>query len=281
MKKIGVLVLVLLLLAAVGFARPKEKKRAFTSTDGLNGCVLAGAASATMPEESAKVFFETLLGVKLSGYHAVSTFPELLYELRSGRADAVCCPDIMAEYLLKQPEGEGLSRLTAPKDTANGTEDHGRFSFAMALRKNDTGLLEKLNKALTEMADDGTQADLNNRYLKNGETTERTTGKHSGTTYHIGVTGMLPPIDQYDDNENPCGFSKAMAEELSLRTGDRFVLVKVTEETAFTELRSGRIDAIFAYGTSKNTSPAKKDYLTTIGYQTMFEYAYLVPAKAE
>lgn len=63
---IGIVVL-LLLLTAVGFAKPDAKGREITTTKELEGCVLAGVASASLPEENSEILFETILGTKLSG----------------------------------------------------------------------------------------------------------------------------------------------------------------------------------------------------------------------
>jgi len=95
-------------------------------------------------------------------------------------------------------------------------------------------------------------------------------------TLYVGVTGTVPPIDRFDEDGVPCGFSVAFLEELEKRTGYHFEMVTIKPGDSFSVLNSGKVDLLFAYGTSRNTTPGKKDYLVTKGYYTMQEYAYLV-----
>lgn len=269
-------VVLLLVSAAVGFAKPDAKGRGFTTTGELEGCVMAGIEASRLPEEHTEVLFETILGTKLSGYRAVAGIPELLYELKSGRADVICCPDVTAEYLLRTEEG--LKRLEAPADTSNGVEGGGRLSFAMAMRPEDTALCEELNAAISELESDGTLTALQVAYVDADEPldfydTTKTSGKK---TLYVGVTGTLPPIDRFDNDGEACGFSVAFLEELEKRTGYCFETVTIDTGDSFTVLKSGKVDLLFAYGTGRNTTPGEKDYLVTKGYYTMQEYAYLV-----
>ncbi|MBQ3029491.1 MAG: transporter substrate-binding domain-containing protein [Lachnospiraceae bacterium] len=265
----------LLVLATAGFAKPDAKGRGITSTEELKGCVMAGVDAARLPEENAEVLFETILGTKLSGYHAVSDIDGLLYELKSGRADVICCPDVTAEYLLRTEEG--LVRLQAPKDTANGTEDGGRLSFALALRSGEEALCAELNAAITELEADGGLKALHVAYVEAEIPLElyEKKQKPDKKTLYVGVTGTLPPLDRLDEDGVPCGFSVAFLEELEKRTGYRFETVVISPKDSFTLLNSGKVDLLFAYGTSRNTTPGEKDYLVTKGYYTMKEYAYL------
>jgi len=271
---VAVLAGLLLILTAAGFAKPDAKGQDFTSTEDIRGSVMAGIAGARMPEENAEVLFETILGTKLSGYREAESMADLLYELRSGRADVICCPDVTARYLLRTEEG--LKRLTAPEDTSGGVEGGGRLSFAMALRKEDVSLCEELDMAIGELEEDGTLEALTVAYVEADVPLDLYEEKiHGKKTFYVGVTGTLPPLDRYDEEGVPCGFSVAFLEALEKRTGYQFVTVPVTVKDSFTALNNGKVDALFAYGTSRNTTPGEKDYLVTKGYYTMKEYAYL------
>jgi len=265
----------LLLVTAMGFAKPDAKGQGIASTDELDGCVMAGIASAKLPEENGEVLFETILGVKLAGYRAVADVDSLLYELKSGRADVICCPDVTAEYLLRTEEG--LKRLEAPADTSNSVEGGGRLAFGMALPVGEEALCGELDAAISELYEDGTLKALTVAYVDADEPMDfyKTKGVSGKKTFYIGVTGTLPPLDRFDENGVPCGFSVAFLEELEKRTGYRFQTVPVGNEDAFTLLNSGKVDLLFAYGTGRNTTPGEKDYLMTKGYYTMQEYAYL------
>lgn len=272
---VAAMLVLLLLLTAAGFATSEAKGQGFAATKDLEGSVMAGVAAARLPEENAKVLFETILGTRLSGYREAENISELLYELRSGRADVICCPDVVAEYLLRTEEG--LKRLQAPQDTSNGVEGGGRLSFAMAMRKGEDALCAELDAAISEMEEEGllkalavayADADVPlDLYEKKG-----TSGKKA---LYVGVTGTVPPLDRFDADGVPCGFSAAFLEELEKRTGYHFEMIPIDVKDSFTVLNSKKVDLLFAYGTSRNTTPGEKDYLVTKGYYTMQEYAYL------
>lgn len=274
LQAVGVAAVLLMVLGAVGFARPAATGQGLTATAELEGGVLAGITAARMPEENAKVLFETLLGVKLSGYHATGDLQRLLYELRSGRADAICCPDVTAEYLLRTEDG--LKRLTAPADTANGVEGGGRLEFAMALPAESEALRDEINAALSEIEEEGVLKALAVAYVEADKPLDLYEDRRgNGKKIYVGVTGTVAPLDRFDAGGVPCGYSVALLAELGKRTGYRFVAVPVTPEESFAVLRSGKVDVLFCYGTSRNTTPGEKDYLMTRGYYTMKEYAYL------
>lgn len=269
------LVVILLLFGMMGVFKPAAKGQGFTSTKDIEGSVMAGITSAHLSGESAEVLFETILGTKLSGYREAENIPALLYELRSGRADVICCPDVVAEYLLRT-EGD-LVRLEAPEDTSGGVEGGGRLSFALALPKGAEALREELNGALEKLDESGMLEALAVAYVETEEPLElyETKENTGGKTLYVGVTGTLPPLDRFDENRIPCGFSVALLQELEKHTGYRFETVPIETKDAFTVLNSGKVDALFAYGTGRNTTPGEKDYLVTEGYYTMKEYAYL------
>lgn len=273
---VAIAAVLLLLAAGAGFAKADAEGKTTPSAEHLEGCVMAGVDAARLPEENAEVLFETILGTKLSGYHAVSDMDALLYELRSGRADVICCPDVTAEYLLRTEEG--LCRVQVPEDTSNGVEGGGRLSFAMAMRPEDTALCEELNAAISELESEGTLKALQVAYVDADVPLDLyEKGRSSGKkTLYVGVTGTVPPLDRVDADGAPCGFSVAFLKELEKHTGYRFETVVIAPKDSFAVLKSGKLDLLFAYGTSRNTTPGEKDYLTTKGYYTMQEYAYLV-----
>ena len=273
-RAVGIAAVLLLILAAAGFSKPDRKGTGIQNTEELGGKVLGGIRAARMEGEHAEVLFETILGVKLSGYREADSIDELLYELRSGRVDAICCPDVTAEYLLKTEAG--LKRLAAPEDTSESVEGGGRLAFGFAMEEDDAVLCQKINAGLAELSADGTLKALQVAYVEANEPLKQyASGKGTGKKLYVGVTGTVPPLDCLDGDGVPYGFSVALLEELGKRTGYRFVAVPVKTEESFTALRSGRVDMLFCYGTGRNTSPTKKDYLMSDGYYTMMEYAYL------
>lgn len=258
-----------LLLAGTGFAKPAGRGGRYETTADLNKKRLGGIAG-SMTEPNVKLLFETILGVRLSGYEGYATADEALFALHDGRVDALWFPDVTAAYLAAQ--NKDLYEIPLQK------EETGRFSLAMAFRADDETRCGAVSAAIETLRGNGMLTGLQNAYIK-AETPlvmgEEEMAKAKGETVYVGVTGTLPPVDRFDGNGKPCGFSVALLEEIGRCTGYRFVLVPVDNETAFTLLESGKIDAVFAYGTSENTTPGKKKVLTTTGYYTVQHYSYL------
>lgn len=272
------LVALLLLLVLTGLTKGAAAAGSgCRTTDDLNGKKLAGIRSFKIANENGEVFFNTLLGIDLGGYEGVDTVDELVYALESGRVDAIWCPDVMADYLLRTVSENNLIKLSAPEDTSGAAEDGARLEFALALRSEEETLCRELDAVIGEIKADRTMETLLVAYVWADEPMERyeKQGIFAKRTIKVGVTGTLPPLDCYDADGTPCGFSVALMEELEKRTGYHFTLVKVTPQDALTALASGKVDILLGCGTGKNTTPGKKEYITTRGYYTMQQYSYL------
>lgn len=76
-----------------------------------------------------------------------STNNEAFIDLESGRTDAIVVDGVLARYYMKQKGDNNYKVLK---------EDFGDEEYAVGLRKGDTELLDKLNKAFDEMKKDGT-----------------------------------------------------------------------------------------------------------------------------
>lgn len=280
---VGVLFVVLLLITGFqGFNQTKGFTSANIETLGeLSGKNLGGVV-AKMPENSAKTFFETLLGQKLSSYHAYDNLSEVIAALRMNEIQVAWTSDVTAKYLLKTQEG--LQEITTPDS------DDARLEFAFAIKQGRDDFRQELNKALNAIKEDGTLENLLSTYVDT-ETYETSfyennmmikQKEYQGTllkkTIYVGVTGAVPPLDSLDFDNKPYGFSVALMDAIGQAAGFDVKFVVMKNEAAFSNLMSGKIDIIFCYGTSKNTvSPESSyPYIMTDGYYTMYKYAYLV-----
>ena len=271
------LFLAALVLAGAGFGKASGAvtERTPETIEQLDGKKLGGVAG-KMTEIHLKLLWETILGIQLQGYESYATIDEALFALKDGRVDAIWCPDITAKYLTAQDETlYELEQQEAEKD---------RFSFAMAFLPEDEAVCTAVSKAIETLEQNGTLVGLVQAYVeaKNPITRyEKEMSKQNGERIYIGVTGTVPPIDRFNENGKPCGFSVALLDEIGKYTGYQFVLVPVDAETAFTCLENGKIDAIFGYGTSKNTTPSRTDVVTTTGYYGMNQYSYVTLKKED
>lgn len=240
----------------------------------LNGSRIGGVAS-RMPDDSAKIFFESLLGVKLSGYQSYHNVFETLTALRTNDIKAAWFPDVTADYLISVEEG--LKRI----DSSPASEP--RLDFALALKSDAIDLRDSIDTALATLKENGTLTQLEAAYITSAAVVDKYTEKDmdladydtDGTLY-IGVTGAVWPIDMVDLELKPYGYSVALMNEIGKLINKKVVFVTLQNDTAFSNLMSGKVDALFCYGTSKTTLTDVKSYITTSGYYTMNQYSYLV-----
>lgn len=280
---VGVLFVVLLLITGFqGFNRTKGFTSANIETMGELAGKNLGGVVAKMPENSAKIFFETLLGQKLSSYHAYDNLSEVIAALRMNEIQVAWTSDVTAEYLLKTQEG--LHEITTP----DSSDD--RLDFAFAIKQGREDFRQELNEALTSIKEDGTLENLLSTYVDTEiyETAyyekdmtikqKEYQGTPLNKTVYVGVTGAVPPLDNLDLENKPFGFSVALMDAIGQTAGFDVEFVVMKNEAAFSNLMSGKIDMIFCYGTSKNTvSPESSyPYIMTDGYYKMNKYSYLV-----
>ena len=284
--------LVLVLLAGAGAFKTKAKTSTVadkTETSSVKIKKLGGVAC-RMPENSALVFFGSTFGMKLTGYKAYKNFDEALFALKSGENDAIWACDVSADYLLKKYEGLELVDADLTSDIQK--TEAARFSFGMALKK-DSGekLREQINDALASLKADGTLEVLVSKYVDNADYYETESGKKdrfyrdnmktaSGNgTIKVGISGAVPPLELLDEDMEPYGFCVALMDEIGQRLNKKIKFVYVDNETAFTSLMSGKIDMLFAYGTSPTTTEAKPGHIMTDGYLDMQRYRLIKLSK--
>lgn len=85
-----------------------------------------------------------------------STNNEAFNDLEAGRSDALVVDEVLARYYMKQNGQEKYKVLE---------ENFGPEEFGIGLRKEDTQLLEDLNKALDEIRKDGTYDEIYKKWF--------------------------------------------------------------------------------------------------------------------
>lgn len=125
----------------------------------LKGLVVAVQAesSAIGAANSREGFVESLKNGKMIEF---STNNEAFNDLEAGRSDAIVVDEVLARYYMKQ-NGEEKYKILE--------EDLGKEEFAVGLRKDDTELLENLNRALNEIKEDGKYQEIYDRWFSDNE----------------------------------------------------------------------------------------------------------------
>jgi len=265
---------------------PRTNKVA-VSVDTLSNKTLVGVAG-RMPANSSKIFFESILGRKLKSYKALKNMEECINELKSGHATAIWACDITAKYLLEKDNT--LALIDTSDMAAIENTDEPRFEFGMAIKNTKEGeaLRDSINEALDNLKTSGIIDNLRKVYIDEAATAERFTEDDMLTskssykklvkkdTLYIGVTGSIPPLDMFDDNGRPYGFSAALSDSIGQCLQRPVELVRLDNETAFSSLMSGRVDVVFAYGSGMITTEGQKEWLMTKGYCPMQKYEFIV-----
>lgn len=86
---------------------------------------------------------------------------EALMDLEAGRTDAVVADEIMAKYYIAK-RGEKKYKVLG--------DDFGKEEYGIGMRKSDTELLEKVEKALEDMRSEGVYSDIYKKWF--GDITE-------------------------------------------------------------------------------------------------------------
>lgn len=81
---------------------------------------------------------------------------EALMDLEAGRVDAVVADEILAKYYMN---GRGTEKYNVL------SEDFGTEDYAVGMRKDDTSLVERFNKAFDEVVADGTAAEISKKWF--------------------------------------------------------------------------------------------------------------------
>jgi len=82
---------------------------------------------------------------------------EAFMELESGRIDGVVVDEILARYYMKE---RGVSKYKVLQ------QDFGKEEYGVGVRKNDAELLEKINKTLEDMKQDGTCGEISKKWFE-------------------------------------------------------------------------------------------------------------------
>ncbi len=281
---VAVLAVLLLLLSGLGAFKKNAAQASVTKAEELSGKRLGGVVSA-MPENSAEIFFESILGQKISGYTSYDSITAAVSALKTDEVSAVWACDVTAEYLTAADSSLVLLPDTGMSDIQNASEN--RFEFGFAIKDNEEGraLCEELNEALLGLKNNGVLDGLTDKFIKNAGEQERFYSENMRSadivssdkeTLYIGISGAVPPIELIDEAGKPYGFCVAFMDELALLMNRSVEFVVLDNETIFTSLMSGRIDAVMCYGTDHITTEGTKKHITTGGYYPMHRYEFVV-----
>ncbi len=169
----------------------------------------------------------------------VPTYSELVAALQSERADYALFPTSTAQFFLNAcPE---FIMQPVPNFKAN---------FQMLLRSKDEALLLAINEAIVALKEDGTIAELQNKFVYSfDEATAigvKETKKIDGAdTIYVGVSGEQPPLDYVTADGLPAGYNVELVAAIAEKIGKNIVFVIIPSQAKYSALASERIDVFF------------------------------------
>jgi polar amino acid transport system substrate-binding protein len=84
------------------------------------------------------------------------TYNEAFLDLEAGRVDVVVADEVLAKYYITEKGEENYKIIEG---------DFGDEEYGVGVRKGDKTLLDKLNQALDEMREDGTAAEISEKWF--------------------------------------------------------------------------------------------------------------------
>lgn len=136
----------------------KEGLKADTTPEGTKGLDL-GIQQGTIQDKYATKYF------KDANIKRYKTLEDALKDLVTGRVQAVFADNGVADEFLASPNGKGFAIIGTPLPSSADREIFGEGT-GFAVRKDDTKLLEDLNRAFDEIRADGTYDKIAKQYFK-------------------------------------------------------------------------------------------------------------------
>ncbi len=123
------------------------------------------------------------------------------------------------------------------------------LGYSMAMKKENSAVIEEINKAIQDMKNDGTLDRLVKENITDlGPDDPKPVAISvipDAKTYNVAITGDLPPLDYVQADGTPAGFNVAVLSELVQRTKMNFQPVSVNTGGRGAALVSGKVDILF------------------------------------
>lgn len=180
-------------------------------------------------------------------------------DLSNGKVDAVVLDELPAKAIVAKN-----NKLTI-LDEALTTEE-----YAIAIKKGNTELVDKVNKALADMKADGTFETITNAWINEDEAALAELAAKAEPageeTLVMGTNASFPPFETRDDAGKIVGFDVEMAKEIARRLGMAFKIEDMNFDSLPVAVDSGNITMAVAGMTV--TEERKENMEFSDGYYT-------------
>lgn len=158
-------------------------------------------------------------------------------ELKNGKVDAIVIDALPAKRICAQIP-----------DLAILDEELTKEEYAIAVRKEDTELLEKINATLKRIKEDGTYDKFSNAYMpEEGDLKPLPERPASSATETIkmGTNAEFEPFE-YRDNERIVGFDIEIANEIANDMGKKLEVEDMNFDSLVAALTTKKVDMVIA-----------------------------------
>lgn len=124
-------------------------------------------------------------------------------------------------------------------------------NFLMIFDESNAELYKKVNSVINELDENGTLIKLKKKYILRGvegyNTVPSVMGEIEGApTLKVFVSGDMPPVDLFDKNGNPTGYSTALMNIIGERLNMNIQFVTGKVEEKLEALKTKKVDVVFA-----------------------------------
>lgn len=259
MKKVFTAVLLVFMMIVSGCGGEKPSEPANSKEKATIGVITHLNVSETEYNEYMKKLEKSYRPSKANlsaEYKFFDKMNDMQLALESGQIDMFSTYQSVANYIIKRSDNKEIL----------SSEHNLQDSFCFTLRKGDTILKNKLNKAIKSMIEDGTLANLSKKYITELKDDAEPpavpiTQIEGAETIKVAVTGDLPPFDLVLADGTPAGFSTAVLAEISKRIGKNIELINIDSAARASILTSNGADVVFWVAVPKDNTllPANID----------------------
>lgn len=180
-------------------------------------------------------------------------------DLSNGKVEAVVLDELPAKKIVEK--NNKLKILP---------EELTKEEYAIAIKKGNTELVEKVNKALADMKADGTFDKISAAFISEDEAALKELAAKAepagAETLIMGTNASFPPFETRDDAGKVVGFDVEMAKEIARRLGMSFKVEDMNFDSLPAAVNSGKITMAVAGMTV--TDERKENMEFSDGYYT-------------
>lgn len=215
-----------------------------------------GSASAIIAEEvfpNAEVVYNNAIS---DAYLAV----------QNGKSDAFVYSKLYMQYAISSDALDNLAILEGSLD---------KTDIAVGINPDREDLLPEINAFIQKVKEDGTLDDMYNRWVVNADTDmpELPKVKSPKRTIKVGTSGLVEPMNYYDENQELTGFDLELIYRLAYYLDAKVKVEAMSFDALVASLESGKLDFVIS---DLNVTEERKEVILMSDPYMVSEIAVMV-----